>query len=96
MAVQAAPAVTVNLITHYGELTSAQIEAARVARDAGNDVRAKQNALMMYECIYDSVTGDAKDRLISEGLLNQDGPTLLHNILSASNIRDDGNASFTL
>jgi hypothetical protein len=91
----AIPAVTINLITNYGELTTAQVEAARLIRVAGADTRAKQNALMMYECIYDSITGDAKDRLISEGLLNQDGPTLLHNILSASNTATFSSAQST-
>jgi hypothetical protein len=83
-AIPAIPAVTRNLLTEYGSITVAQMEAARDARVANANQRAQQNALMMFECIYESIIGDAKDRLIGETDLGKDGPILLHNVLNAT------------
>ena len=76
--------VTYNLFDDYGQLTFQDIELARTLRDNGNDARAKQNAVMMHECIYASVTGDAKTRLISTLEHHQDGPTTFFTIISST------------
>jgi hypothetical protein len=65
------------------EITRAQIDAARVTRDAGG-LRPRQNSLMMFECLYSSLIGDAKDRPVSEEEMTKDGPTLLYCILTAT------------
>ena len=83
-AVAPAPAVTRNIMTEYGNITRAQIDAARTTRDADASLRPKQNALMMFECLYGSLIGTAKDRLISEDDMINDGPTLLYNILTST------------
>ena len=42
------PPVLFNLVEDYGKVTEDQVEAACVTRIMGTDVRAKQNAQMMY------------------------------------------------
>jgi hypothetical protein len=72
-----------NLLGDYGQLTTAQVEAARVIRDAGANNRSRQNALMMSKCVYDSLTDHARTGLISEGV-PQDGPTLVYQVVTAT------------
>ena len=68
---------TYNLLDDYGKINATQIEAARVAHAAAGDVRACQNAQMMYECLKNSITDDAKSALASRELnFHEDGPTL--------------------
>ena len=40
--------ITYNLLDDYGKANATQIETARVARAGAGDVRARQNAQMMY------------------------------------------------
>jgi hypothetical protein len=54
-----------------------------VAREAGNDLRTKQNARMMHSCIYDSLFGDAKARMASLEHHN-DGPTLFFALVEST------------
>jgi hypothetical protein len=58
------------------------VESARVARDnaAPVDVRARQNATMMFMCIWDSVDESTKSSLLSDEL-HQDGPTIFLTIM---------------
>lgn len=72
-----------NLLDDYGQLTEEDVKNARIARDAGGDVRAKQNAIMMHECTYGSVQGDAKTRLVSTlNNATKDGPTTFFAVMS--------------
>ena len=70
----------------YGQLTRAAVETARVARAAPNaDIRAKQNAQMMYECIMNSMSDDARSNLANRSVdtnFHEDGPLLFYTILT--------------
>ena len=46
-------------------VTLTLVEAAHVTQTMGIDVRAKQNAQMMYECLKNSITDEAKAALAS-------------------------------
>ena len=74
---------TYNLLDDYGKVNATQIEAARVARVGAGDIRARQNAQMMYECLKNSITDDAKSVLASRELnFHEDGPTLFFHIVN--------------
>ncbi len=70
-----------DLLTNYGRITSAQVETARVASEAGNELRDKQNASMMYECLWNSIATDYRATLASQTFQhNNDGPKLFHHL----------------
>ena len=46
-------------------MTDDQVEAVHVAQITGSDIRAKQNAQMMYECLKNSITDEAKAPMAS-------------------------------
>ena len=73
-----------NLLDDYGKITDAQVEAARVARNAADaSPRAKQNSQMMYECLMASITEEAKSALASRNQeFHEDGPSLFHHVVS--------------
>ena len=73
-----------NLLNDYGEITDAQVKAARVARNAVDaSPRAKQNSQMMYGCLMASITEEAKLALASRDQeFHQDGPALFHHVVS--------------
>ena len=73
-----------NLLDDYGKITDAQVEAARVARNAADaSPRAKQNSQMMYECLMASITEEAKSALTSRDQeFHKDGPSLFHHVVS--------------
>ena len=49
----------------------------------GTDIRARQNAQMMYKCLKNSITDDAKSALASRELtFHEDGPTLFFHIVN--------------
>ena len=76
-------ATTYNLLDDYGKVNSAQIETAYVTRVGAGDVRAHQNAQMMYECLKNSITDDAKSALASHELnFHEDGPMLFFHIVN--------------
>ena len=50
---------TYNLLGDYGKVNATQIEAARVTRLGAGDIRARQNAQMIYKCLKNSITDDA-------------------------------------
>lgn len=72
-----------NLLEHYGQITSESMQAAVDARNNGNDVRARQNAQMMHACVYNSITDDAKSAIVSGGVPD-DGPLLFYKIMLSS------------
>ena len=80
------PSVILNLITDYARLTKADVLAAQVSRNAPNAlVRAKQNSRMMYTCLYDSVTDDAKNRMLADdGAIVEDGPTFFYRLVTST------------
>ena len=70
-----------DLLTDYGRITSQQVETARNTREAANDLRAKQNATMMYECLWNSLTSAFRTVLLDQGTdFHDDGPTLFHHL----------------
>jgi len=73
-----------NLLEDYGILTETDIKAAYTACQAAMDIRAKQNALMMHNCIYASISEEAKSKYISLKGLYQDGPMTLYTILQGT------------
>ena len=75
--------ITYNLLDDYSKINATQIEAAHVARFGAGDIRARQNAQMMYECLKNSITDDAKSALAScELIFHEDGPTLFFHIVN--------------
>jgi hypothetical protein len=76
-----------SLLTHYGEITTQEVIAAKTARDLVPvttlaDARDKVNALMMYHFIYDSLGANPQKKLSTKLLdINQDGPLLLKVVL---------------
>ena len=82
-----APNVTnLHLLDDYGQLTMVSVETVRTARAAANaDVRAKQNAQMMYECIINSLSDDARSNLANRSVdtnFHEDGPLLFYTIIT--------------
>ena len=74
---------TYNLLDDYGKVNATQLKTARVTRVGAGDIRARQNAQMMYECLKNSITDDAKSALASRELIfHEDGPTLFFHILN--------------
>ena len=74
---------TYTLLDDNGKVNATQIQTARVARANAGDVRAYQNAQMMYECLKNSITDDAKLALASRELnFLEDGPTLFFHIVN--------------
>ena len=74
---------TYNLLDDYGKVNATQIEAAHVVRLGAGDIRARPNAQMMYECLKNSITDDAKSALASRELtFHEDGPTLFFHIVN--------------
>ena len=78
---------TRNIITNYGEILKADVQAARNARNAAvittlAQARTKIDALMMFHFLYDSL-GPVPQKKLSTMLVstNQDGPLLLKMIL---------------
>ena len=80
----AAAGTEYNLLDNYGKITDAQVEAARVARNAADaSPRAKQNSQMMYECLMASITEEGKSVLASrEQEFHEDGPSLFLHVVS--------------
>ena len=71
-----------NLLDQYAKLTATDVENARNAREAGNNVRARQNSRMMFSCIYKSTTEEARARFIAdETQMEEDGPTLFYKLV---------------
>jgi hypothetical protein len=59
------PAITYDLLTQYGLVTLAQLSVmANVYENA--DGREAQNAHMMYQCLYNSLTEEAKLKVLSD------------------------------
>jgi len=73
-----------NILEDYGVLSETDVEAAYDARQAATDIRAKQNALMMHNCIYASISEEAKSKYVSTKGQLQDGPTMLYTILKGT------------
>ena len=74
---------TYNLLDDYGKVNATQIKTARVACVSAGDIRACQNAQMMYECLKNSITDDAKSALASCELnFHEDGPMLFFHIVN--------------
>ena len=72
-----------NLFKDYGQITTTTVENARIARDAGMDNRTKQNAIMLYGCVKNSVRGNAKSKLaLAEDDTKRDGPTLFLTLIN--------------
>jgi hypothetical protein len=66
---------TLNLLEDYGELDLKDVEAAREERENSGTKRAKQNAVMMHNCIYASISDEAKDIISAKQKLPRDGPS---------------------
>jgi hypothetical protein len=65
-----------NLLEEHGQIDRAWVEAERIARNTPPaDVRAQQNARIMFICLYSSLGDSAKTTLIGEDF-HEDGPTL--------------------
>ena len=87
---------TYNLLDDYGKVNATQIEAACVTRVGAGDVRACQNAQMMYECLKNSITDDAKSALASRELnFHEDGPMLFFHIVNQLFMATFSNAQAT-
>jgi len=67
------------LLDNYGITMENVVEDAASNRQATGTVRAKQNALMMHNCIYTSISDKAKSKLVAT-MQAQDGPTTFHTI----------------
>ena len=78
------PAVDLDLIDSYGQITLEELTTARTAREAANDARAKQNAVMMHETIYATLAGDAKTKFISTGDDTKDGTITFFKVVEAT------------
>ena len=79
----ATPPVTYNLLEDYGKVSEDQVEAAHVTWATRPDIRAKQNAQMMYECLKNSITDEAKAAMASCNLhFHEDGPVLFFHIVN--------------
>ena len=84
---------TFNLLEEFGYLKRSDIDAARAVREAGTDIRAKQNALMMYNCLFSSIVQNAKEELLtSDEKLPEDGPTLFFMVISRTYVATFHNA----
>ena len=67
-----------------------------MTRAGAGDVRARQNAQMMYECLKNSITDDAKLALVSRELnFHEDGPTLFFHIVNQLFMATFSNAQAT-
>jgi hypothetical protein len=79
--------ISLDLLNDYGQLSESDVNAARILRDSDvNDptlVREKQNALMMYNCIYESLEETPKSKIIAEQI-PRDGPTLFFRLMQAA------------
>ena len=71
-----------NLLTDYGAITEEDINEARNARINGTH-HSRQNALMMYQCVYASLTDEAKTQLIGRSIPS-DGPTLFYTVVRST------------
>ena len=76
-----------NLLTNYGEISVAEVEAARALRLVAPvttvvQARPRVNALMMYYFIYDSLGAGPQKKLSTKlASIDQDGPLLLKTVL---------------
>ena len=86
---------TLNLLKHWGSITSEQVVQARNARNqqCANatslaDVRPKTNAEMMFHFLCDS-SGPIPRKKIATKLedIQEDGPTLLKTVMSNTFVR---------
>lgn len=71
--------VHLDLFEHWGRITATAVAAARTARNAGQpDLRAQQNAAMMYLCIYETLGGNALSAIVNErdNPVPNDGPSI--------------------
>ena len=59
---------TCNLLTDYGTITEADITKARNTPIEGTH-HSCQNELMLYQCIYSSLTDKAKTQLIRQSMM---------------------------
>ena len=57
--------MTYNILEDYSKLSTAQVETVHLVGVAGMYIQAKQNAQMMYECMMNSITKEAKVSLAS-------------------------------
>lgn len=60
---QAQPDVTYSLLSEYGRLTKAQVDA-QVTTYMGEEERSAQNDYQIYLCLMNSLTKEAKDKLL--------------------------------
>ena len=73
-----------NLLDDYGKLTRQDIDQERTTRDGAQNVsRDQQNSTMMFECIWNSISGPFAIKL-SDQVDHRDGPTLFYNIIGTS------------
>ena len=69
---------TYDLLDDYGKVNATEIKTARVTHVGAGDIRACQNAQMMYKCLKNLIMDDAKLALASRELnFHEDGPTQL-------------------
>ena len=58
-----------NMVEDYGKITTDQVEAACMMRNThGANLRAHQNAQLMYKCLINSITDEAKASLATSTL----------------------------
>jgi len=78
-----------NLFNDYGRITKAQLVQARTDRQDNNNVRAQQNARMMYNSLWNSMTARLRENLDTDPELatdiRQDGPLMLWKLVTMSN-----------
>jgi hypothetical protein len=60
--------VNLDLFDNWGRITEAAVSAVRTARNAANPVnlRAQQNAAMMYLCIFETLGGSALSAIVND------------------------------
>jgi hypothetical protein len=75
---------TVNILDQYGQVTQAQVDTARGARNLASAIRPKQNTKMMQLCISNSLDGTAKIKLINANLTEDCGVTLFHFLMKST------------
>ena len=73
-----------NVIEDYGKIPTDQVEAACITCNThGADLKACQNAQMMYECFINSITDEARATLAMHELdFHEDGPALFYHIIN--------------
>jgi hypothetical protein len=78
---------TADILDNYGSFTLVHLEAVSTALSNGNDTRQKQNALMMYQCLANSLTLEGTaifSMYLTDPTSAQYGPLLFWRITQAS------------